>query len=166
MKKRLIGIALIAVVMMVMFAACSDETVIVSPTAGKPSDVKARQSADNKFVIITWTAAKDAYDHNVYGQQVGMNTVSEYYDSSYYDTVITNKKKILLDNNPGGPTYIENTDPDAWIAVIPVIAASYAGGNDITSGKTFKFGVQASPSKPNQVESGVAWAAPLDIKAW
>jgi len=190
MKKRLIGAALIAVILMVAFAACEDETVVVWPTASKASNVTAVQSADKTHVIITWDAAKDAigYGDWISVQKDGKNQSDNLWIS---DEVLRPGTGTWVDDGMGGTTWVPpswdpsgnirptntvkvktndasgittepNTDVDKWLAIVTVVPSASAAGSDITAG-SFKFGVKTRNAKPNEAVSDIAWSKPVSL---
>jgi len=149
MKKRLIGIALIAVVLMIMFSAC--EQTVVFPTASRPSDVTA-SLLNAAYVKVTWKAAEDASSYNIYYQKDGTKTISK---SNSYGT---NSYTYLADGN-SSYTSVPNLDPDSWSALLSIGYAS-SGAGSLSNG-SFKIGVQAESPYPNKAASDIEWSENL-----
>jgi len=144
-----------------MFAACSDETVVVSPTASKPSEVKAVQSQDGSVIIITWVAAKNALSYNVYFQEEKKNTVIS------FGTTGNNRGYVILDSATlGVQTDLNKQGPDNWYALLGVTPSTdtTAKAGDIIGGKSYKFGVQTRyTTDPNDTYSDIAWSKTIPV---
>ena len=153
MKKRLIGMAVIVVVLMVMFSACGDETIIAHKKAGNPSKVEV-STLNSRYVLVKWSAGKDAVGHNVYFRKDKTKSVIEAGQGQNTYTYIPN----------GLTSYsqITNIDPDQWSCIISVSSPITAGVGNITSG-SYLFGVQAWTKNPNTTDSDIVWSKSFSV---
>jgi len=174
MKKRILGAVIAAVVMMLLFAACSDEPQLIAyETASKVSSVSATQFGSNYYVVVSWSAAKDGSGYRVFAQQSGTKSII---DCDYGQNISVYSPKIA--GITGGPTvgnpssYLDtqpNTDPDAWSKLIrvqyTVTSGNSSGGGTITStingdlpSGIWRFGVQTVSPYPNTTYSDIKWS--------
>jgi len=156
MKKKLFGMALIAVFLMVMFSACDIEVISTAPKASKPSNVIA-ETFNMRYVKLSWKAASGATGYNLYAQKVGTKTIISLSASGQNDSIYMPKGTDDFDK-------AKNLDIDAWSALIYVYNYSTAGGNAITTGN-YKFGVSARDADPNHTSSDIAWSKPFNVLA-
>ena len=153
MKKRLIGAVLSAVVLMILFTACSDDTQEVRIVGYAQADTVSRVSVEQtsitynnaiRYVIITWDAIENGTDYTVYVKQDGKKSIvslgsgTNAYSYSTADGSSTN-----------------NYDFDKWS--LRIKASDIVGtGSYISS--SYRFGVSASDSNPNHTYSDIVWS--------
>jgi len=163
MKKRIIGAVIAAVVMMLLFAACSDEPQLVAwEKAEKVAKVDVTQISGFYFVIISWDAAKNGTGYDVYAQQKDTKTlISCGYGQNKltYRVGSTGTPLTSIDS-------IDNTEIDKWSKCIAVqytyiygtggSATTYTRG-DLPPG-TYRFGVQTRTALTNTNPSDIKWS--------
>jgi len=162
MKKRLIGAALVAVVIMAVFASCSDEPQDVNVVndyinivndyftrSNAVSSVSAAQTTDNNYVIVSWDAIEGGVSYNVYIQQQGKNTINAngYGQNNYTYSVVDGSSSV-------------NTDIDKWSVNITV--RSYYGYINLPAGN-YRFGVTAQDITHN-TQSDITWSGYITVQ--
>jgi len=152
MKKRLIGAVLTAVVLMVLFAACSNDpqevSVVSMKQADAPSNVKAVQTTDKQYVIVTWDAAQNGVSYGVYAQLEGKKTVFSVggYAQNYYTY-----------STKDGDTST-NDDIDKWSLRYRLYSLDDLIGS-------VRFGVIAEDIDATSQFSGVSWTDYITVVA-
>jgi len=176
MKKRIIGAIIAAIVMALLFAACGDPQIVEQSKASTVDAVNVAQISSNYFVVVSWTATKDASGYNVFIQQQDKNTINSI-------TGAQNSK--IYRAPPSGstlyqPYYIDiadNDDIDAWSTYISVQFTLGTGGSVYKSGTlpadtSYRFGVQTISPLPNKTNSDIKWSeyvrvvAPANLTWW
>jgi len=171
MKKRILGAVIAAVVMMLLFAACSDEPQLIAyETADKVSAVNVAQIGSNYFVIVSWSAAKDGSGYRVYAQQSGTKSIIDCGWGQNED-VYSSKAGTV-----GSPYSYLDTKPnigaiDSWSKCIEVqyqvtygtgILATSEIDGDLPSG-SWRFGVQTVSPYPNTANSDIKWSDYISV---
>jgi len=187
MKKRIIGAAIAAIVLMALVAACAPEVQDVSIVddyqAAQVAKVEAAQKGDNYYVIVSWDAAKNGTGYGLYAQPDGKKTVINLWDAGNVWT--SNDWNWVI--NPQDPDNLwkepeidwsdknKNTDVDKWSAFIKIkhTRTKYADDPDdketttvgtLAPGK-YRFGVKTFDGSPKNSDSEIKWSAPFDIAA-
>jgi hypothetical protein len=153
MKKRLISVLIAVVFLMVMFAACSDEpqevkVVGYDTSNSSASNIKAvRATGVGSLVIVTWDAAENASNYNLYVKQEGKKTIT---DAS------SNYKGNGFSYGADGIANTPNTDVDKWTAIVNL-------ANDIyPAGSSFRIGVRATVIGNGDLSAnGIKWSEPV-----
>jgi len=148
MKKRLIGMAITAIVMMVLFSACDVETVITYKKASKPSNVDVK-NLNSRWLVVTWNAASNGTSYNVYFRKDGTKSIISAGSGKNDCTYVADGQLYY--------TTVTNINPDQWSAVIPIIPLTTASATDVTPGSSYKFGVRTNDIDTNNQGSDLAW---------
>jgi len=76
MKKRLMSAAIVAVVLMALFAACGDDVqTVANETAKQVETITVTQLAKNYKVLVSWDAVEGGTGYRVYAQVDGKNSI-------------------------------------------------------------------------------------------
>jgi len=162
--KRIFGAAFAAMMVLALFAGCDTEPqevkVVGFAQAGAPSNVKAVQTTDKNYIIVYWDASKDGESYNVYVQQKDKKThkwVSEGNNSFSYSTTDGTYRSW---SSSGGYVYSTNTDADKWSARIGVgsITTVLNSSSEPVPAGTYRFGVSAESTSPEQQNSDIKWS--------
>jgi len=158
MKKRLYFAAVAATALLVIFASCNNDPQEVKiagqATAGGPSKVTAVQLNDKSGTIVSWEAAQNAVDYNVYWQLKDKKTIN-----------IANSAEATnryIYSVAGGQTL--NADSDKWNAFV-----DYAGSLQVGQ---VRFGVQAMVITPGGALEGmgqvsdIVWSDYIAVAAY
>jgi hypothetical protein len=151
MKKKLIGVLIAVVFLMVMFATCSDEpqevkVVGYDVNASEVASVTVETSKD--YVLITWDGVENGTGYTVYYQKEKTKTVTQLGGGWHYRS---------YDVTTGTSTKDTDPDPDKW---------SYlAGTNKFHVTGNYRFGVQTIDADPAHRSSGIKWSDYYPITA-
>jgi len=159
MKRKLIGAALAAVVLMILFAACSDEPQLVAWQPAKSvAAVTPEQTTDKYYVLIKWDAIEDGTNYQVYVQEEGKKTVYQFGGG---------QNSNIYSPTTGFPS-IPNTDRDKWSKIISVeytiTGTTYTDG-ELPNGKKYRFGVVTEDIKPSHSSSEIKWSDYISVAA-
>jgi len=190
MNKKIIGAVIAAVVLIVAFAACSDEPQEVNVVdydyqgnAKQVAAVNVAQVDSNYNLILTWEAAQDGTGYDVYCQKEGTKTVKQLNGmgptnegSFSANTPAVNQK------GPAGLKWTDNkTNPDNWtfaIAVQYTETTTYGTGVGAISNSqlrgnlppgSYRFGIRTYDAINRHSPSDIKWttytpvAAPADV---
>ena len=162
-KRFSVGLPCIVVLAcMVLFVGCSNEPQEVNianwdalngrgPAA---TSVSAQKTTNGTYVIITWGAAENAYDYELYIKEEGKKTIMRVYSYSGSSVIIPPQWSSKF--NPDGST-TDNSDIDAWSARITI---GSSGGGSLVAGKTYRFGIRASGPDSS---SSIVWSSPIQL---
>jgi len=168
MKKRLIGAAIAAVVLMTLFAACGDDVqTIAYDEAEQVGDITVTQIAKNYYVVISWDAVEDGTGYSVYAQQEGKKTVINLGSGNNSNTYSNYSPET--ENVKSTP----NSDIDKWVKVVDVKynkidvygESSYITPQGSFPSGSFRFGVQTNTLLPNHEDSEIKWSDYITITA-
>ena len=194
MKKKFLPVLVLLALSMV-FAGCvfevEGEVVTKGNQAAKPGKPTATPGTDTyngtpaapaSFVVLTWEAAKDADNYNIYFRREGTKTImgAPVFWQPANNSGPTNTITYLTTDAPVTPTqangytsrtyYTTNANPDIWTARINVTTGPAAGDTwidtgavGVRKGQTVRFGVATRSLLPNQTVSDIVWSDPITL---
>ena len=170
MKRKMIGVAVAAVVLMAFFAACDngaqDVKTIGYLVADAPTGVKAAQTTDKNYVIITWDAVQNGTGYTVYWQLDGKKTITQLFSGGSYSGNSNSFTYAVADGKES-----PNSDVDKWSGLLEIDPTYKIGDTEFKSpylGK-IRFGVRANVLVPGSGSTGntsdVVWSDYITVAA-